>query len=227
MQELMNNHSSLPNNNYPQVPSNFTVDYGAPLPTPSDLSSFNLGRGVSPNLTESVNMSLANPHPSHPNESIIINSRANFSKNNMSQSRSIGDPVNAQTHYDIVNNDNWGLEDPQANSKVREDDTQMGSGMILEDDKRARYETVVKPDGSVVVVNRDEKYGIIDGTKGKSKRGDNMISICPDTGITVVRDGGGGNVVNMEVYGPGMSMVPEEPELRDSFFDNERGSMVV
>jgi hypothetical protein len=64
MQELMNNcdeepkYSSLQNNNhYPQVPSNFTVDYGNPLAAPNDLSSFNIGRGVSPNLTESVNMS--------------------------------------------------------------------------------------------------------------------------------------------------------------------------
>lgn len=97
--------------------------------------------------------------------------------------------------------------------------------MILEDDKNARYETITKPDGTIVLVNRDDKYKIED--QPIAVKGDNRISICPDTGISVLEDHGGGNVVNMEMYGPGMSMVPEEPELRDSFFDNERGSMVV
>jgi hypothetical protein len=230
LQELMNNcteepkYSSLPNNNYPQVPSNFTVDYGNPN-APNDQSSINLGRGVSPNMADSVNMSIGGPHRSGPNESIIINHQANFPNTNKSGNKS--NHINTQTHLDIVNNSNWGIEDPKPSSALKIE-TQYGSGMILEDDKNARYETITKPDGTIVVVNRDEKYKIDDN--GVTVRGGNEISICPDTGISVVGDGGHPNVVNMELYNknqPGMSMVPEEPELRDSFFDNEKGSMVV
>jgi hypothetical protein len=209
------------------VPSNFTVDYG----NPNDQSSINLGGGVSPNMADSVNMSMGGPHSSGPNESIIINHLANVSKTNksgnQSHSRPNPNPINTQTHLDIVNNSNWGIEDPQPPSEQKFD-TQLGSGMILEDDKNARYETITKPDGTIVVVNRDEKYKI--DNNSITVREGNGISICPDTGISVVEDGGHPNVINVELYNknqPGMSMVPEEPELRDSFFDNERGSMVV